>query len=78
MPIPGWAGAVIEEPRLVPHTGLGAFSLMVATVDHPPSPNCDGSSGPILTKGPQQLAESPVGHFIEGLDPVFSYCSSLT
>ena len=78
MPIPGRFGGVIEEPRLVPHTRMGAFSLMVATVDHPPSPNCDGPSGPILTKGPQQLAESPVGHFIEGPDPVFSYRSSLT
>ena len=78
MPKPGWAGAVIEELRLVSHTGLGAFNLTVATAGHLPSPNCDGPSGPILTKSPQQLAESPVGHFIEGPDPVFSYFSSLT
>ena len=72
MPIPGWAGAVIEELKLGLHTGLGAFSLTKATVVHRPSPNCDGPAGAILTKGPQQLSDSPVGHCIEGLDPVYS------
>ena len=59
-------------------TGLGAFSLAKATADHLPSPDCDGSTGALLTKGSQQLADSPVGHFIEGLDPVFSPSHLLT